>query len=138
MASDPTGKAPLLLSWIPATRDDFKRSQMSFSRPLSAFAGQCVAMHVIRADDDAMIGKLGVSGALPVAILVDADGKPLGKVNNEHGALRVGAVERLVRDQLRAREADLDSQLDGARKKALAGDRDAAVVTYRSVWDQRC
>ena len=135
---DAPPKAPLTLFWIPASKDDFKHSELLFSRPLTAFASQCVAMQVIRTDDVAMIARLGVAGTLPVAVLVDGDGKQIGKVDNERGALRVAGVERLVRDQLRAREAMLDAQLDDARKKALGGDRDGAVSTYKSIWDQRC
>jgi len=130
--------SPFTLFWIPASPDDFKHSEMLFSRPLTAFASQCVAMNVIRADDEPMIGKLGVGGALPAAVLIDGDGKQLGKVTNERGVLRVGAVERLVRDQLRARDAVLDAQLEDAQRKAAAGDRDAAVVSYRAIWDLRC
>ena len=130
--------SPFTLFWIPASADDFKHSDMLFSRPLTAFAGQCVAMTVIRADDEPMIGKLGVAGALPAAVLVDGDGKQLGKVDNEHGVLRVAAVERLVRDQLRARDAVLDAQLEDAQRKAAAGNREAAVVGYRAIWDLRC
>ncbi len=138
MPGDVPAKAPLCLFWAPASSDDFKHSEMLFSRPLTSFAAQCVAMHVIRADDAVMIEKLGIAGALPVAVLVDNDGKQLGRVGNDRGALRIGAVERLVRDQLRARESDLDIQLQSARRKALAGDRAAAVAAYRSVWEQRC
>ncbi len=131
-------RAPLTLFWIPASSSDFKHSELLFSRPLTAFASQCVAMQVIRSEDAAMIEKLGVTGALPAAVLVDGEGKQLGKVANDRGILRVSAVERLVRDHLRAREATLDAQLDDARKKNLAGDRDAAVSTYKAIWDQRC
>ena len=138
MPGDAPARAPLTLFWIPASSDDFKHSELLFSRSLTSFATQCVALHVIRADDAAMIDKLGVAGALPVAVLVGGDGKQLGKVINERGSLRVSAVERLVRDQLRSRESDLDAQLDDGRKKALAGDREAAVATYKLVWEQRC
>jgi hypothetical protein len=135
---DPPVRAPLTLFWIPASGDDFKHSELLFSRPLTAFASQCVAMQVIRTDDAAMIGRLGVGGALPAAVLVEADGKRVGRVDNERGLLRAAPVEHLVRDQLRARESTLEAQLDAARKKALAGDRDSAVSTYMSIWDQRC
>ena len=135
---DSPARAPLTLYWIPASRDDFKHSEMLFSRPLTSYASQCVSMQVIRADDAVMIGKLGVSGALPIAVLLDGDGKQLGKVDNDRGALNVAAVEKLVRDQLRAREANLDAKLDDARKKATAGDRDSAVAAYRSIWELRC
>src|SRR5207237_3624810 len=80
-------KAPLTLCWIPASRTDFKHSEMLFSRPLTSYASQCVAMHVIRADDAVMIEKLGAAGALPIAVLLDSNGPPPGKVDNDPGAL---------------------------------------------------
>jgi hypothetical protein len=95
-------------------------------------------MSVIRADDHSMIARLGVGGALPVAVLIDANGKLIGKVDNERGALRVTAVERLVREQLRARETDIDALLEDGRRKTAAGDPAAAVVAYKSVWGLRC
>jgi hypothetical protein len=135
---DSPAKAPMTLYWIPASRDDFKRSELLFSRPLTSYASQCVAMQVIRADDAARIEKLGAAGALPIAVLLDGDGKQLGKVDNDRGALNVSAVEKLVRDQLRAGEATLDARLEDARRKASAGDRDSAVATYKSICDLRC
>ena len=135
---DSPAKAPMTLYWIPASRDDFKRSELLFSRPLTAYASQCVAMQVIRADDAARIEKLGAAGTLPIAVLLDGDGKQLGKVDNDRGALNVAAVEKLVRDQLRAGEAILDARLEDARRKASAGDRDSAVATYKSICDLRC
>jgi len=128
---DAPAKSPLTLFWVPASVDDFKHSEMLFSRPLTSYASQCVAMHVIRADDVPMIEKLGVAGALPVAVLIDADGKELGRVPNDRGVLRVVAVERLVREEMRVREAQLDAQLDTARR---SGD----VAALRSICDLRC
>src|SRR5437763_1120493 len=96
---DPAAKGPLTLYWIPASRDDFKHSDLLFSRSLTSFASQCVAMDVIRTDDSVMIDKLGVAGVLPAAVLVDGDGKRLARVDNDHGTLRAGDVERMVRDQ---------------------------------------
>ena len=135
---DSPAKAPMTLFWIPSSRDDFKHSELLFSRPLTAYASQCVAMQVIRADDAAMIEKLGASGALPMAVLIDGDGKQLGKVDNDRGALNVASVEKLVREQLRAGEAILDARLEDARRTASAGDRDSAVATYKSICDLRC
>ncbi len=135
---DTPPKAPLILYWVPASGDDFKHSDLLFSRSLTSFASQCVAMQVIRTDDAEMIAKLGVAGALPAAILVGDDGRELGKIVNDRGVLRVAAVEKMVRDQLRTREAALESRFDDARRKVTAGDRDSAVSIYRSIWDQRC
>jgi hypothetical protein len=135
---DSPAKAPLTLYWIPSSRDDFKHSELLFSRPLTSYASQCVAMHVIRADNAVMIEKLGALGAMPMAVLLDGDGKQLGKVDNDHGALNVAAVEKLVREQLRASEASLDARLEDARRKASAGDRDSAAATYKSISDLHC
>ncbi len=135
---DPPAKAPLILFWIPASGDDFKHSDLLISRPLTLYASQCVAMHVIRTDDAAMISRLGIAGALPVAVLIGGDGKEVAKVSSERGELRLSAVEKMVRDALRAREAALDTQLDDAKRKAAAGDRNTAVSIYKAVWDQRC
>ena len=135
---DPPAAAPLTLFWVPASADDFKHSEMLFSRQLTAYASQCVAMSVIRADDTTTINRLGVGGSLPVAVLIDGNGKQMGKVDNERGALRVSAVERLVREQLRAAASDMDTLLEDARRKTEAGDRSAAVVTYKSIWGMRC
>ncbi|HEY6844136.1 MAG TPA: hypothetical protein VI391_08215, partial [Thermoanaerobaculia bacterium] len=131
MPGDPPPKSSLTLFWIPSSADDFKHSEMLFSRPLTLYASQCVAMSVVRADDVPMIEKLGVAGALPAAVLIDGDGKQLGKVANERGTLRVGEVERLVREQMRVRESRIDAQLDSARR---SGD----VAALRSICDLRC
>ncbi len=135
---DAPAKAPLTLFWIPASAEDFKRSDLLISRPLTNYAAQCVAMQVIRTDDAAMIARLGVAGVLPAAVLIAADGKEVAKVGGDRGALRLSAVERMMRGALRSREAMLDGQLDEARKRAVAGDRDAAITIYKSVCDQRC
>jgi len=131
MPGDAPAKSPLTLFWIPASADDFKHSEMLFSRPLTSYSSQCIGMDVVRADDAAMIEKLGVGGALPVAVLIDGDGRQLGKVANDRGTLRVAAVERLVREQMRVRESQLDAALESARR---AGD----VAALRSIYDLRC
>lgn len=138
MPGDSPATSPLTLFWIPSSAGDFKHSEMLYSRALTSYASQCVAMTVVRADDAVMIAKLGAGGALPVAVMIDGDGKQLGKVDNERGALRVSAVERLVRDQLRAREAEIDARLQDGRRRADSGDRDGAVGCYKQVWSLRC
>src|SRR6202007_1170262 len=39
---DTPASAPLSVFWVPASPDDFKHSEMLFSRPLTSFASQCV------------------------------------------------------------------------------------------------
>jgi hypothetical protein len=138
----PHGEAPppglLVLYWIPQSRDDFRRSELLTYRPLTTYSPQCVALCVVQADDEATIERLGASGKLPIAVLESEDGRVIGDVEHERGALRAPAVDKLLRDEIAAREKGLDRDLDDAPKKLNAGDRDAAVALYRRVWEQRC
>jgi hypothetical protein len=136
------GDAPpsteMVLYWIPLSSDDFRHSELLTYRPLTAYARECVSLSVVRADDAAMIARLEAADKLPIAVLVGADGRIIGNVDNDRGALRAAAVDKLLRDAIRAREEALDRDLDDAPKKLGAGDRDAAVALYRGVWEHRC
>ena len=135
---DPLPSTELVLYWIPLSSDDFRHSELLTYRPLTTYARECVSLAVVRADDAAMIARLEASKKLPIAVLVGADGRIIGKVDHERGALRAAAVDKLLRDAIRAREEALDRDLDDAPKKLGIGDRDAAVALYRRVWEHRC
>jgi tetratricopeptide (TPR) repeat protein len=128
---------PLTVYWIPATREEVRKSELLSSRTLTTYASQCIGMQVINPDDAAFVEKLGVTGKTPTALLIDSSGKTVAHVDAEKGALRVSAVEKMVRDELRTRESELEKQLDQAKAKA-ATDKDGAVADYKSVWEQRC
>ena len=134
---DEPAKGALILYWLPATRDEIRRSELLASRPLTMYAAQCVGMQVIRPDDEAMIEKLGETGKLPAAVLAESGGKVLAKVDIGSGGVRLNAVEKMVRDELATRESALDKLLDDARKSA-ATDKDGATALYKQVWEQRC
>jgi hypothetical protein len=137
-SGDPLPSAELVLYWIPLSSDDFRHSELLTYRPLTTYSPQCVALSVVRADDDAVIARLQVGGKLPIAVLVGLDGAVIGSVSNERGALRAAAVDKLLRDTIRAREDALDHDLDDAPKKLGVGDREGAVALYRRVWEHRC
>ena len=137
-AADPPAKASMALVWIPVSADEFKHSALLTSRQLTMYASQCVAMEVIRSDDAAKIEELRATGQLPTAILLRVDQTELARVRNDRGILSVAAVERMVRDALRARETEVGAQLDEAARTLDRGDRDAAVSLYRSVYALRC
>ena len=128
----------LVLYWIPASRDEFRHSELLTYRPLTIYPPQCVAMSVVRIDDEKTIARLEAAGKLPIAILMSENGSVLGSVENQRGVLSAEAVDKLLRETISAREASLDRDLDDAPKKLVAGDRDAAVTLYRRVWEQRC
>ena len=134
---DATG-AQLTLFWIPASRDELRRSELLTSSELTLFASRCVAMRVVRIDDATRLASLAADESLPLAVLVDEDGRVLGRVKAVDGSLSVTAIEAMVRDELDTRAGAAESLLDDARDHAESGDVDAAIAMYESVWKQRC
>jgi hypothetical protein len=128
----------LILYWLPATRDEIKRSELLSSRQLTIFASQCVGMQVVRPDDAAMIEKLGESGKLPAVVLADNSGKLVSKLDSDNGGIRLSAVEKMVRDELGTREATLEKLLDEANARKGTGEKELAIDLYKKVWEQRC
>jgi hypothetical protein len=95
-------------------------------------------MHVVRPDDFERVAKLGANGRAPVVLLLDGDGRELTHIDNEAGALRIATVERIVRDEVRAREDEADKLLDVARTRVESGEKTAAIAIYHRICDQRC
>jgi len=131
-------RAPLVLFWIPASRDEVRRSELLTSEELTLYSSQCVAMRVVRSDDEATLVKLDIGDELPVAVLADSEGHILGRVAGEQGTLAVNEVEEMVREELDRRVSGADALLDDAREKAERGATDEAIALYREVWEQRC
>ncbi len=127
----------LVLYWFPASVDELKNSSLRTSRDLSLFAAQCVSMQVADAASPTA-GKFDVGTRVPVAILTDAAGAILGRIEAEEGKLKAPAVEKLVRDELRKREDALKLRLTDAKSKSKAGDAPAAIEALKGVWEQRC
>ncbi len=131
-------RAPLIVYWIPASRDELRRSELLTSDELTLYSSQCVAMRVVRFDDWTTLDKLGVEGALPVVVLTNAEGEVIARVEGDQGMLLVEDVEDMVRDEIDRRATEAEAVLDEAREKADAGETEAAISLYRSVWDGRC
>ncbi|HUR79972.1 MAG TPA: hypothetical protein VM733_04360 [Thermoanaerobaculia bacterium] len=129
---------PLVLFWIPASAEELRRSPLLTSDELTLFSSRCVAMRVVRADDNARLTKLRVEGELPMAVLADNAGRVISVVESERGVLPVREVEELVRDELETRTANADSLLNEASRHAEDGNLDAAEELYREVWGARC
>ena len=129
--------APLSVFWIPASHDDFRRSELLRSDELTMYSSQCVAMQVVTPEDDERLAKLGAE-KLPLVVLFDGEGRELGRVVPERGRVRVEEVETLVRSELDERETAAEQILDEARAKAEAGETSAAIALYSRVWEQRC
>jgi hypothetical protein len=131
-------KGLVVLYWLPASRNEIERSELVSSRALIEDAARCVSMQVILPDDTATIEKLGATGKLPMALLVDADGKAVRRVDNSRGVLRADSVEQMVKDELGARDEAVYQEITEAKRRAAAGDKAAAIDLYKKVWEQRC
>jgi len=130
--------APLVLFWIPASPDAMRRSTMLTSDSLTSFSSRCIAMRVVRFDDEPRLAKLRVDAELPVAVLTDGDGNVLGSVTSSRGRLSVVEVEELVRNELDTRASQAETLLDEARELAERGDVDGALALYEKVAEARC
>ena len=130
--------APLVLFWIPASREELRRSPLLNSNDLTLYADRCVAMRVVRADDDARLASLHVEDDRSRALLVDRDGNVIAAVESDRGAPSVQAVEHMVRAELEHRVERAESRLADARHAAEAGDDASARTIYEALWEERC
>ncbi|HYI11514.1 MAG TPA: hypothetical protein VEK57_20830 [Thermoanaerobaculia bacterium] len=130
--------APLILYWIPGSPEELRRSELLTSRELTLFSSRCVAMRVVRLDDESRLEKLGVDGELPAVVLADRSCQVVGRVEGEEGAVSIAEVEELVREELDRRAAEAEALLDRARERAEDHDTAAAITIYESVWEARC
>jgi hypothetical protein len=131
-------KAPLTLYWLPATQKELERSELLSSRALIQDGLRCVSYALVDPDNAATIKLLGAAGNLPAALLVNKQGVIIRRVENVHGALPRAAVERMVHEELAVRDEAMYHAMSEGRARATAGDKDAAIALYRSVWDDRC
>jgi tetratricopeptide (TPR) repeat protein len=127
----------LVLYWFPASAAELSKSSLLESRTLSLVAMQCVSMQYADsklANADKLIGE----SKLPVAVLANADGTPINKVENTNGKLKVADVEKLVDTEMKQRKTAIATKMKDAGDKAKAGDKDGAIAIYKSVAEQKC
>ena len=135
-ATDPAPQG-LVVYWFPASAEELKRSSLRMSRTLSLYASQCVAMELADMrlpNADKLIG----DSKLPVAVIANADGTFVSKVENNNGKLKVESLEKVLDTEVKTRESALDNQLKDGRAKATAGDKDAAIKLLQGVVEQKC
>ena len=127
----------LILYWFPATQTEIDKSSLRASRLLTLYAAQCVTMTVADSKQPELQPIIGES-AVPVAVLASVDGKPIQKVENTDGKLKVEQVEKVVEGEMKQRETTLDASLKGAREKIKAGDNDGAIALLKPVAEEKC
>ena len=133
----PPATEALVVYWFPSSVQEFQRSSLRNSRILSLYATECVAMEV--ADAATPLGqKLAPGAKLPIAVLATPDGIAIGKAENKNGFLRVDQVEKLVDQEYKRRENEIESQLRDAKEHVKSGDNAGAIPIYKSVLTQKC
>jgi tetratricopeptide (TPR) repeat protein len=127
----------LVLYWFPASNNEVNKSSLRNSRILTLYSAQCVSMTVADAKTPELQPIIG-DAALPVAVLASADGKPIKKIENTAGKLKVDQVEKVVEAEMKQRETTVDTQLKDAKEKIKAGDKDGAVALLKPVAEETC
>ena len=133
---DPEPKG-LVLYWFPASKEELQKSSLRTSRALSLYAGQCISMELADSTNPHATELSGES-KLPVAVLATPEGKPVTKLENTAGKLKVGDLEKLVMTEMKQRETALDTQLKDGKEKAKAGDKEGAIPLLKAVAEQEC
>ena len=127
----------LILYWFPASDNEVKKSSLLASRILTLYSAQCVSMTVADAKTPELQPIIGDSG-VPVAVLASTDGKPISKVENTGGKLKVDQVEKILEAEMKQRETALDTSLKSAKEKIKAGDNPGAIALLKPVAEEKC
>ncbi len=127
----------LVLYWFPGSQDEIRSSSLRQSRLLSLYASQCVSMELADSRTPHAKELVGDSN-LPVAVLAKSDGSLISKVDNKDGKLKVADVEKIVDNEMKQRESDINARMKEAAGKASSGDKDGAIAMYKAVVDQKC
>ncbi|HEV8427689.1 MAG TPA: tetratricopeptide repeat protein [Pyrinomonadaceae bacterium] len=127
----------LVLYWFPTPTENVKKSNLMSSRILTLYSAQCVTMTIAGAQTPELQSIIGNS-APPFAVLANADGSPINKVENTGGKLKLEQVEKLVDAEMKQRESSLDTQLKEAKEKAKGGDSQGAIALLKPVAQEKC
>lgn len=130
--------APLVLYWLPASSKETERSPLLSSQELVRDADRCLSFEIVLPEDRVTIEKFGATGKLPAAILADAKGSVLHRVDGAGGRLAIPSVEKMVRDEFNRRGEAMYATVVEAKKRVASGDKQGAIDLYRKLWDERC
>ena len=125
---------PVTLYWIPASLEESQRSRLMTSDVLRLAATRCVDLAIVLPEHAAKIPKLDVGSRVPAAVLVDR----LGNVVQRRENVQAEAVERMLSDELAARDEAMYREMRDAIQQASKGDNAAAIENYKKIWDDRC
>ncbi|MGA8810001.1 MAG: hypothetical protein WB973_19190 [Thermoanaerobaculia bacterium] len=101
-------------------------------------ADRCLTFEIVLPEDRVTIEKFEEAGKLPAAVLADAKGIVLRRVEGVGGRLAIASVEKMVRDEFDSRGEAMYAMVSEARKRVVNGDKQGAIDLYRKLWDERC
>jgi hypothetical protein len=130
--------APVTLYWIPGSTDESQRSPMLDSKPFLAAATRCVGFEIVMPDRTAMIQKLGLTGKIPAAAIVDREGKIVRTVEANDHSLSTLKVEKMLDEELATHDQTMYRQIMAASQAAAGGRNKEAIDLYTKIWDDRC
>ena len=131
-------KGSLTLYWLPASQKEMEQSELLTSRALLADTLRCVAARIVLPENAATIALLGATGTLPTAVLVNDQGAVIRHIVDARAVLPPSSVERMVKEELAARDEAMYREMSEARKRASSGDNAGAITLYKTVWNDRC
>ncbi|MEA2339889.1 MAG: hypothetical protein QOE82_3896 [Thermoanaerobaculia bacterium] len=130
--------APLVLYWLPATSQETERSPLLTSPELVRATDRCLGFEIVLPEDAKTIERFSETGKLPAALLADAKGTVIRRVEGSRGRVEAPAVEKMVRDELSARGESMYATMSEARKRVKSGDMQGAIDLYTKLWNDRC
>src|SRR5205814_7798808 len=88
---------------------------------LRVAATRCVDLEIVLPEQSAVLQKLDLAGKFPAAVIVDRQGHVVRRLESVHGVLADDGVERMLRDELDARDEAMYRDMRAAHEEAAAG-----------------
>jgi hypothetical protein len=129
---------PVTLYWIPASLEQVEPSRLMTSDTLRIAATRCVDLRIVLPERAAVVKALGAEGKIPTAVLVNRKGEVIRRAESVRGTLAPEAVERMLSDELSARDGAMYREMREGNQQAAAGNKAAAIEQYQMIWEDRC
>ena len=127
----------LVVLWFPVSMEKAKNSTLATSRTLALAAARGVVDFVVTTDGAKLRTNYTVVAGQETVVVAGLDGKEISRVvPDPKGKFDFRAVDKLVNDELAAREKTLKATLEAAEKRVKSGDKTAA-DDLQQVWAQR-
>ena len=128
----------IIVFWFPTGPENAEKSSMRESRELVNWSGQCVGVGLVPDSNSDLRSRFEAPSDEPTAVVVTRDGDVLGRVGAKKGRIQVAQVEKLVGNELSARNRTLKEHLKSAKLHQKEGDEDNAARLYGLITEDSC